>query len=238
MKRLKYKCLFNGRSWPLIASVFAAIAGWGFSVMHGWPGEITRLLLLAAPLAVLAVSYLIIQIPTRKERALIANSNYPLWVPADPRVIRCVRDEKEHFSNDMIRALYCIGAVAVACLVPVKSSVPNFGAAIVFAFLGGCVLAADIWLRSRWKSIDQSAVMTIIPIDHMYDIVQTRDKALRGTEYRKSLRKYAVFYLPDGRYVLPLGQNAGYVKGLYIVQYNGMLTYIPAYESKPEDYTQ
>ena len=69
--------------------------------------------------------------------------------------------------------------------------------------------------------------MTVIPIDHRFDIKHSRRFGNIGSERWEWFRHYLVFYLPDGRYVLPAGPGSGYAKALVIVQYKGSLAWYP-----------
>ena len=235
MKRLKLYCPFHGKYWPLIAALFSLIAVWCSTLKKEWPQEIINALLLFVPLGVLIVCYIIIQRPSAAERDLIAGAEYPCWVPADEKVLRAVKDQKQQLSPGIVRVLLYIGVFALASVLPGgHDSEPSFGLAAFFALLAGIILAADMLLRSRWQSADQSAVMTKVPIDHMFDIVHRYGR--RQWEWQFNIERperttsYAVFYQPDGRYVLPVNEGAGYAKSLIIVQYNGMLAWVPCAE--------
>ncbi len=234
MKRLRFYSPFHGHYWPLIAAVISAIAAGAVAVSNEWPAAVVYLLLLSVPIVVLAVSYIIIQMPSRAEREMIANAAYPLWVQADEKILRAVKDQKQQLSPGVIRVLIALGLLAVSSLVPKYSSEPEFGAAIVFAMTGMFVLGADMLLRHKWQSADQSALMTVIPIDHRFDIKHSRRFGNIGSERWEWFRHYLVFYLPDGRYVLPAGANAGYAEVLIIVQYNGMYAWIPCAQYYPK----
>lgn len=237
MKRLKLYCPFHGKYWPLIAAAIAALAAWSHASSHDWPETGVRAVLFLAPLAVLAVCYFIIQRPSAAERELIADADYPLWVPADENILRAVIEQKQHFSSGMTHVLLYLGVFAFAAVLPGRrGGEPNFTAAAVFALIAGAVAIVDTLLRSRWQSADQSALMAVVPIDHMFDVLHTS----RGSninpwiDRREWYTSYLVFYLPDGRYVLPAYSNAGYAKVVVIVKYNGMLTWIPCAENHPK----
>ena len=172
MRLLRFHCPFHGKSWPLIAALFSLIAVWGSTLQKEWPQELINALLLFGPLAVLIVCYVIIQMPSAAERDLIAAAEYPQWVPVNESTLRAVKEQKQHFSHGIVQVLLCIGAFALVTVLPGRrGGEPSFGAAAFLVVLGGIILAADMLLRSRWQSADLSAVMTKVPIDHMFDIV-------------------------------------------------------------------
>lgn len=231
---LKYRCPFHGKKWPLIAAIAAAVAAGGIAASNGWPDEVFRGLLLLAPFTALAVCYVIIQRPSAAERELITKAEFPDWVPVTADVLRCVKEQKQHIGQGTISILCYLGLFALASLLPARSSMPNAAGAAVFGFLGAAVYIADTLLRHRWQSADQSAVMAKVPIDHMFDIVhrygRRKWELFYNIERPERTASYAVIYQPDGRYVLPVNEDAGYAKSLIIVQFNGMLTWLPCRE--------
>ena len=241
MKQLKFYCPFHGRIWPLIAALVAAVAAWGFTLSHDWPEEIVRASLLFAPLIVLVCSYLFIQRLSPAERELVAKAEYPNWYPVTETVLRQVREQKRFMSEDMMRLLGTLGIFALASLLPGKRSEPNLGLSALFLLIGAIVYIANTLLRNKWQSVDQSAVMAKVPIDHMFDTVHYYGRRRWrwyfnfDTSLFERTTSYVVFYQPDGRYVLRAGAGSGNANTLIIVQYNGMLTWIPAHEMRQED---
>ena len=235
MKQLRLYCPFHGRKWPLIAAVVAAIAAWAFGIYHNWPEELTRAALLFAPAAVLICSYLFFRRLSPAERELVAHAEFPNWVPATEQVLRRVKDQKQQMGRGVRNLLIYLGIFAVSAALPGRHGEPSFALFAVFLLTGAAVYIADMLLRNRWQSADTSAVMTKVPIDHMYDIVTRYSRRswrwyLQDADFMERTDSYAVFYQPDGRYVLPVGAGAGYCKSFIIVQYNGMLTWIPYLE--------
>ena len=77
-----------------------------------------------------------------------------------------------------------------------------------------------------WGTLDETAVYTIIPIDHMYDV---KHRGKHGAEWYES---YLVFYQPDGRYTLHAKDGDGDANCVVIVKYHGLVTWLPYREER------
>ena len=113
---------------------------------------------------------------------------------------------------------------------------------LIFAFVGViafiCLLIRK-GIGANWLNMDDSAVWIKVPIDHMYDVTHhSRSGSYRrfGGYDREWTTSYLVFYLPDGKYILPVPKGGGDNNTVVIVKYGRSVTWLPIYEQHPEDY--
>ena len=77
-------------------------------------------------------------------------------------------------------------------------------------------------MRAGWKTIDNTAVFTTVPVHHMFDVVHKNRRS--RSEWTES---YIVVYLPDGRYVLHAQKGDGDARGITFVKYRGSVMWLP-----------
>ena len=222
MKRLKYQCPFGGKQYP----IYAAFVSFMLAPMIGIPLDVSftamALIMAGLPVAALIVCFFIEQHLTAGERAIIADTAYPLWMPAPPELQEAVRNAKSKPSPILFTLIIPLIGLEFAILFP-EHSEPNKGLAMVILLLYVGVFLADWFMRGEWQHADDTTVYTMVDIHHMYD-VEHHDKHNTWTV------SYLVFYQPDGRYVLRAERGMGNVNSIYILKYRGMVIWIPAYD--------
>lgn len=234
MKRLKIQCPFGGKTYPAIASAvvgFAALTFCSFNMNLPWDSTVLAMVL--AVFVVLLLCYGWEQHLTPAEEEAIANAQYPLWEPVNEDIVDRVRSLKWFISLN--------GALA-GCLflfLGLITGLPNlvreggFGISALLFLIGMIIITVDFFRCMLWRSIDETAVYTFIPIDHMYDVTHHHNDG----DYTTS---YLVFYLPDGKYVLRARAGSGDYGAIAVVKFHHMITWVSVpstrYLEKPEDF--
>ena len=247
MKKLKYLHPFNGKMYPLYVSCIAAtilpliVISFDLNI----PPVIV---MIAAFLLSMTVCLLIEQHLSEEERDLIAQSQSPLWHPVNDKVRRMLTakyaDTQESISS-MALGSVVIGALAgLFFLLPPRHSLrpmhPEL--ALPAAVFGGLIGFVVTMLRkgrgAGWLSIDDSAMFTVIPVHHCFDVEHHR-------RYRSvhmymntdtTYENYLVFYQPDGRYVLRIPKNTGECRAVIVVTCQGNVTWMPVSTLVPEEF--
>ena len=220
MKRLKYRCLFGGKIYPYYAVMGAFIFGMTLVIPKPTTTR-TVLFLIGLPLLALVVCFFFEHRLTDGEMQIMSESSYPLWNPVPEELKALIR--QQFSSPSPILIAVCI--VAVLIVMPVTYLVSGgenipLEPLIITAAIVACAFIFDYLRRVVWVHIDDTAVFAIIPIDHMYD-VEHKNKN------RSTYRSYMVFYLPDGRYVLPVAQGDGDTDTLAVFKCHGFITWLP-----------
>ncbi|MCM1506692.1 MAG: hypothetical protein NC177_06110 [Ruminococcus flavefaciens] len=197
MKRLKYRHIFLGQSVPVIFSMFVAslaIIAISDIVLRKMEDGFMYLPVgsVAVILLTLVIDYFIIHHLTPDEKKKIAGASPPEWK-------RLPDEMKSKFQTNKKAFLFAVAIVlgfeiAVAFFVLLsegaKTMLITF-AVIVSATIIFCAFFA-VW-EHIWANMDDSAVYTKIEIDHSF----------KGERRKQGgRRKFIVFYLPDGKYVL------------------------------------
>ncbi|MDE6539619.1 MAG: hypothetical protein K2K66_05470 [Ruminococcus sp.] len=197
MKRLKYRHLFLGQSIPVIFSMFVAcfvIIAILYIVLNSMEDGFMYLpvVSIVVILLTLVVDYVIIHHLTPDEKKKIAGASPPEWKRLPDRM-------KEKFQTDKIAFLFSVAIVlafemVVAFFVLLSEGVKVMLitlAIVVPATIVFCVVL-EVW-EYIWANMDDSAIYTKIEVDHAFE----------GERLRfGGRRKFIVFYLPDGKYVL------------------------------------
>lgn len=230
MKRLKYRCLFGGKQYPIIAAYISVVLAPLLALALNIPENMLLPLLVILPAAALIISFYIEHRLDDTERAITEQSVEPLWYPITEQIADQVRT-KQKSPLEVLTPVFILGGTATLFwLLPVKLNriSPMTLAFPIFVWL--CIGLFVVWRylhAASWKEIDATAVYTVVPIHHMYD-VEHRNK------YRRWYKSYLVFYLPDGRYVLPAPEGSGSAKFLIIVKFRDDLTWFPYYPHEGE----
>lgn len=226
MKRLKYSCPFGGKVYPFylaLASVFVPTIGMLFTDINPF---FQLVLMFACPLAVLTACFFMNQNLTSDEREICAATELPLWLPANPALAAAVR-ERVTFPNEA--TLY---AVLFSVICGGNLLLPRMSGGSLSSALVCCLAPAGIFVTFQlihvmiWRTLDETAVYTIIPIDHMYDVKHT------GKHGRVWYESYLVFYQPDGRYTLHAKTGDGSANCVVIVKHRGLVTWLPYKEER------
>ncbi|MDE7364904.1 MAG: hypothetical protein K2N27_08520 [Ruminococcus sp.] len=209
MKRLKYRHLFYGKIIPIVLSIFGV-----FFVMtpildtiKNKRGYIYHMIgSVALILLTLAVDYAVIHRLKPDEKKKIAEASPLKWKKFPDRFKKKFRiDKKEaliYMANliglELIAALIVMIAGGVtAMLVSLEILLP---ATLI------CLATYAVW-EHIWANMNDSAIYTRIEVDHSFE----------GEMARGGRRKFIVFYLPDGKYVL---ETYGYTpKNIIVIKY-------------------
>lgn len=237
MKRLKRSHLFNGKTYPYYATIIVMFvcmfSGIGFTPMFA----LTPLMIILT----LVICFIRENTLSDSERRMISQLPYPLWEPVTPEIRQLVTEQQEHSQltfTGMILSSAVLGGLAFGVMVTPsrgsRSSFLNPPAALGIAALIAAITFICLLIRNgiseNWLEMDDSAVYTKVPIDHMYDVIH------HGKHGRTWITSYLVFYQPDGRYVLSAPKGCGDCNTVIIVKYGKALTWMPIYEHHPEEY--
>lgn len=224
---LKYSCPFGGKTYPgIIAMIVALIALMG-TTFSGSSAFVVILASVGMPLVVLGVFFWLEHLPTDEERRVIESTELPLWMPATPDLIEGVRARKGKFTSRML-TIMMIGAIFMIAFITPKHGDPDFKAMITVGIITAVVILFDYLMRSRWNYIDESAVYTTVPIDHMYSVTH------RGKYGRTWEESYIVFYLPDGKYIVHAESGDGSARAITLVRFQGMVMWLPFYGDRED----
>ncbi|MCQ2407599.1 MAG: hypothetical protein MJ065_03610 [Oscillospiraceae bacterium] len=244
MKRLKFRNPFGGHSWPVIIAGSALVIALPLALIPDIPAGIKFLMFLIPP-AALIIGWLAFQRLSAGEREIVESLSYPLWEPVTPEIKSAVTEKMSSTQYSLTGAFaVSIGAFLLFFLMPFMSSRKSYSHTDSvmrdpkFALAAGCIGAVVVFviimftkgIGAFWLSIDDSAVFTKVPIDHMYDIKN------HGRYGRVWYTSYLVFYQPDGRYTLRAPKDSGSCNTVVIVKFRNRITWYTAYEQHPEDY--
>lgn len=215
MKRLKYRHLFYGKSLPVIFSLFGAffvIITLSVVLLDNNDSETGNLYLSISSIAIilltLAVNYAVIHHLKPDEKKKIAEASAPKWKKfPDKMKKKCRIDKKE----SLISTAILIGfELIVAFFVMLSDGVQAMllTLAVLLPVTLICLAIYAVW-EHIWANMDDSAIYTRIEVDHSFEGERTRGGGRR---------KFIVFYLPDGKYVLEV--LVGLVpKNIVVVKY-------------------
>ena len=233
MLLLKFCCPFGGRHYPyIVTAAVAVIALLAASQADFSPQTATAAMLFAAAVSLL-ICWLIENIPSDEERAIIADTAPPLWQPA-PEKLRKKAAERAKLPSKSI-VILTVGC-SFAAIVFLCTFAKNAGYTLpVCAFLAGVfVLLIDFLCRMYFRSsLDDSAMCVIIPVDRVYDVETTARHSFRITGHHNLsilYSSYLIFYLPDGRYTLPVPDTDGRFNAVALVKCRGILRWTPVYQ--------
>lgn len=197
MKRLKYRHLFYGKSIPVIISMFVAflaIIAILYIVLNRMEDGFVYLpvISIAVILLTLVIDYVIIHHLTPDEKKKIAGASPPEWKRLPDRMKDEFQTDKKLF---FISSAFLIGFELIfAFLVMLSKGVETmFVTLAVILPVTLICLAIYAILEHIWANMDDSAIYTKIEVDHAFE----GERQKHGGR-----RKFIVFYLPDGKYVL------------------------------------
>lgn len=195
MKRLKYRHLFYGKSIPIIISMFVV-----FFIIT----EVTALVtikseyLLIGSIAVilfaLIINYVVIHHLMPDEKKKIAESNPPDWKKLPERMKEKFQTDKKAslISSASIIGFEFVFAFFVMLLKGIETMLGFLEISLSITLI--CLAIYAAW-EHIWENMDDSAIYTEIQVDHSFE-----GERVRGG----GRRKYIVFYLSDGKYVLEI----------------------------------
>ncbi|MDE7364903.1 MAG: hypothetical protein K2N27_08515 [Ruminococcus sp.] len=211
MKRLKYRHLFYGKSIPVMFSLFGAFfvitLVIGLYAITNESGYIYLLIgSIALILLTLAVDYAVIHRLNPDEKEKIAEASPPEWKKFPDRLKKKFRIDKK---DSLISTAVVIGIeLIIAFFVMLSDGVQAMlvSLAILLPVTLICLAVYAVW-EHIWANMDNSAIYTRIEVDHSFE----------GEMTRGGRRKFIVFYLPDGKYVL---ETYGYPpKNIIVIKY-------------------
>ena len=222
MRRLKYRVLFMGRRYPVMLALFAAPFAGLFSALclDGKFG--TRFLLITAAGAViwffliLLAFYLLYSRLRDEERSLIREAAPPHWRAVSEKLREALLHTENHNLAAALAAVFLLPGTVYGCF-RLHRETGDTAAVLTLAGIL-CALPIGIFLtgilRQRfWKRAADRAEYAVL---HVHRCFSRTRRARYGRKYQEH---YAVCYLPDGRYVLPIDHaNAQTVT---VVRYHG-----------------
>ena len=197
MKRLKYRHLFLGQSIPVTFSMFVAflvIIAISYIVLNSMEDGFMYLSVvsIAVILLTLVIDYLIIHHLTPDEKKKISGASPPEWKSLPDRM-------KSSFQTDRRATLFSVAIVlvfelVVAFFVLLREGFKTMLVTLAVVLPVTLICLAICSVREHiWANMDDSAVYAKIEVDHAFE----------GERLRfGGRRKFIVFYLPDGKYVL------------------------------------
>ena len=224
---LKFSCPFGGKTYPIIIATIVLFIAMTGSMFSGLPPFLMFGAMIGLPLGVLAVCCWLEHRLSAEEQMIVSDTDLPLWMPATPELIEGVRARKNKFTTRMV-TIMIIGAMFMLAVITPKHGEPNFTAMFTIGIVTAAIIGLDYLLRSRWNSIDGSAVFTTVPIDHMYSVTH------HGRYGRTWEESYIVFYLPDGKYILHAESGDGRAQAITLVRYQGMVMWLPFYGDRED----
>ncbi|MCM1314249.1 MAG: hypothetical protein NC205_03260 [Prevotella sp.] len=197
MKRLKYRHIFLGQSIPIIFSMFVAcfvIIAISYIVLKSMEDGFMYLSVvsIAIILLTLVVDYVIIHHLTPDEKKKIAGASPPEWKKLPDRMKDEFQTDKKLFliSSAIVIGFELIFAFFVMLSKGVETMFVTLAVILPVTLI--CLAIYAIW-EHIWGNMDDSAIYTKIEVDHAFE----------GERLRfGGRRKFIVFYLPHGKYVL------------------------------------
>lgn len=237
MKRLKYKCPFNGKNYPAILATIGFYLGPLIGVTMMLDEKITILISFGLPILILAICFWNEQRLSEAEQTMVEYAEAPLWVQVTPEIQQEITKRKGEFDQPLSKIFIICGAVGCVVLFGSmffsghRANPVDVVPAAVSVAAGAMVVLMLLRIRSKqWNHMDETAVYTKIPIDHMFDVTHHSKHSTWTTSY-------LVFYQPDGRYVLRVRDKiGGFANMVTIVKYNNMLTWYLSEERDPENW--
>lgn len=196
MKRLKYLHLFYGKSLPLIISIFgtcfAVISVTALDIIKSDIGYLYLLIgTITLFLLILAVGYAVIHHLKPDEKKKIAEASPPVWKKLPDRMKKKFHIDKKSslISSAVLIGLELIFFFFIMLIKGVETMLVSLAVILPATLIVLACLA--VW-EHIWANMDNTAIYTKIEVDHWF----------YGEMARGGRRKYIVFYLPDGKYVL------------------------------------
>lgn len=198
MKRLKYRHLFYGKTIPIllsISAVYLVIMPILVLILSDIENEFYHIYFVIINISIilltLAVDYAVIHRLKPDEKKKIAEASPPEWKKLPDRMKKKFRIDKK---SSLISSAVLIGfELIVFFFIMLIKGVETIlvGLAVVLPVTLIVLACYAVW-EHIWANMDDTAIYTRIEVDHWF----------YGERTRGGRRKYIVFYLPDGKYVL------------------------------------
>ncbi|MDE7099516.1 MAG: hypothetical protein K2O60_10250, partial [Ruminococcus sp.] len=157
-------------------------------------------------LLTLAVDYAAIHHLKSDEKKKITEASKPKWKKFPDRFKKKFRTDKK---KSLIYIIRLIGLELIAAFIVMLAGgvqVMLVSLEIILPATLICLTIYAVW-EHIWANMDNSAIYTRIEVDHSFE----------GEMARGGRRKFIVFYLPDGKYVL---ETYGYPpKNIVVIKY-------------------
>lgn len=226
MKRLKFSCPFGGKRYPWIMAACTAFIMPFVLLSFGMFASLSSMIW--GPICVLLICFCYEQHLTPDERAIVAETEPPLWNLATPELIDEIRTMENKDTGGELGAAAVI-ALAICCIPIGAFGFSTVTVVLCCVIVLGCIIALIHTLRQSdiWAQIDESAVYIDVPIHHMYDVKHTDSRRrYYFREPRVWYVSYIVFYLHDGRYVLRAPKGAGDAHAVRIVKFRNRIRWM------------
>ncbi|MDE5763990.1 MAG: hypothetical protein K2N49_00865 [Ruminococcus sp.] len=219
MKRLKHRHLFHGKSLPVIFSLF-----WAFLVIiilftvlpYNIESDMIYLYLIAGSLAIilltLAVDYAVIHHLKPDEKKKITEASPLEWKKLPDRMKKKFQFNKKDY---LILTAAAIGLeLIIAFFIMLSDGMETMlvSLAVIIPATLICLAIYAVY-EYIWANMDDSAIYAEIEVDHSFD----------GERTRGGRKKFIVFYLPDGKYVLELTCRYPVPKNIVIIKYKSFI---------------
>lgn len=222
IKKLKYRHFFHGHYLPLIfipnvAFLCPLLLNLIVAVLfHKLLNEkyYFHAVVISAVLLYLLYTYLIRRL-SKKDRMKIEQSEFPEWQPL-PRNIETAAKTDGSMGSFFAYVIFSV-IILLSCIRIINEEPKIF--ITVLVILITMLVIIFIIAKSKekfWENIDETAIYAKIPVDRFFKV-----------HYRRSHDYYAVFYLPDGKYVVKV--NNDYNSEICIVCYKNKIKVVETY---------
>ncbi|MCR4761806.1 MAG: hypothetical protein K5705_16300 [Oscillospiraceae bacterium] len=227
MKILRLYCPFGGKPWPGIVLTGICSAAILLSDAASVQSPLFLLLLLFLCIGGLCGLFWLEHRVTEEDRIMTEQADYAIWGPVTPNVTRRVSDIQPNYSSLFVAILLflCLLLPFYHTLLLAEDLEEDALCTVIRLAAGLTILAICAFMLHFLypifaKKLSRDAVYTIIPVYRHYTVESHSRSGL--TYFHQPLAKhYVVFYLPDGRYVLPVKREDAYAENIIIVKNNG-----------------
>lgn len=214
MKWFKYRYPYRGRGFKVAYVMMFAAFPFCFAMIRD---QFAVLYLSLCELFIAAAAYFIMNRQTDEEQEKTEYATPLEWEYCDAELLDIFRERKKIGLSTII----IIIVFDLLIIITVASIFENELFQAVFFITADLFIIFWIYVtfqKSKWGRIDSSAEYACPEVDHV-ESVKYRTK--HGVHFNY----YAVFYLPDGRYMISM-QEKDMSKKLYLIRFNGNYTYL------------
>ncbi len=217
MKKLKYRCLFYGNTYPLLlGAVLSSLSSFFLQNYFQFGSAAFTFLFILIYILVLIICGLFIRRLSPEEKQRIADAPLLLWQPLPAAELEQLRYSQNAMSIRTLKILEGVFAAAIILLLcffrndPVKGWISALCAA-------ACAIGAFLYYRrsQTWSQIDDTAEYVRIPVHHCFTktryagtgrdslprLAESYSEMYQQAQAKKRTESYLVCYLPDGKYV-------------------------------------
>ncbi len=220
--KLRLYAPFNGRGYHLYG--ISTLVGMVLAIIFFFTWDQPLLGMFLGVVLTIVAAYLWCHRLTSEDRGYMEAADYPLWLPLS-------EEERGQLQGRQPSAVptYIFSVVMLAAGIWICGDRADAGwETLLTIFLVTLVFATYflvVALQSEkaWHTVDETALGMEVPVRDQFSVTYHH----RGTS---QTYHYLVFYLPDGKYVVP--RHREFCDTIKLIQYRGMLTYIE-YEKNP-----